>query len=90
MWNGKCNMVKETPAASIPNQTKLHITNGQQNDTTSLRSVSSEDISTNDFPTTCCSFGATNPAIKSGRRFQLLQVSVLYIPICLLLFLDRN
>lgn len=75
MWNGKCNPGKEPPPGSIQNQSNLNIRNGPANDTSSMRSVSSEDISTADLPTICCSSNATNPAIKSGRRFQLLQVS---------------
>lgn len=75
MWNGKCNLAKENPNAS-QTESNLNIRNGQATDTASMRSVSSEDISTSDLPTTCCNSNATNPAIKSGRRFQLLQVGV--------------
>lgn len=74
MWNGKCNPGKEPPPGSMQNQNDLNIRNGPATDTSSIRSVSSEDISTSDLPTACCSSNATNPAIKSGRRFQLLQV----------------
>lgn len=78
MWNGKCNPGKEAPPGTIQNQSNLNIRNGPSNDTSSMRSVSSEDISTADFPTGCCGSNATNPAIKSGRRFQLLQVCYFY------------
>lgn len=75
MWNGKCNLAKEPPSNALQTQTNLNIRNGQRNDSASMRSISSEDISTSDLPSTCCcSSNATNPAIKSGRRFQLLQV----------------
>lgn len=75
MWNGKCHPGKEAPPGTIQNQSNLNIRNGPSNgDTSSMRSVSSEDISTSDLPSYCCSSNATNPAIKSGRRFQLLQV----------------
>lgn len=74
MWNGKCNPAKDPPVGTIQNQNNLSIRNGPANDTSSMRSVSSEDISTSDLPSACCSSNATNPAIKSGRRFQLLQV----------------
>lgn len=79
MWNGKCNPAKEPPAGMMQNESNLNIRNGPANDTSSMRSVSSEDISTSDLPSACCSSNATNPAIKSGRRFQLLQVSFLRI-----------
>ncbi|XP_031627256.1 uncharacterized protein LOC116343374 [Contarinia nasturtii] len=86
MWNGKCNLAKGTPSGPIQNQNNLNIRNGSTNDTCSLRSVSSEDISTSDLPSTCCSSNATNPAIKSGRRFQLLQMIILpFIPILALI-----
>lgn len=75
MWNGKCNLAKEAPPGMVQNN--LNIRNGPWNDTSSMRSVSSEDISTSDLPTLCCNSNATNPAIKSGRRFQLLQVKLL-------------
>lgn len=74
MWNGKCDLANEPSSNTLQVPTNLTIRNGQANDTTSMRSISSEDISTADVPTTCCSLTATNPAIKSGRRFQLLQV----------------
>lgn len=73
MWNGKCNPAKEPPLGMIQNN--LNIRNGPANDTCSITSVSSEDISTSDLPTACCSSNATNPAKKGGRRFSLLQVS---------------
>lgn len=75
MWNGKCHRAKEPPPGPVQIQNNLNVRNGSANDTCSMRSVSSEDISTSDLPSTCCSSNATNPAIKSGRRFQLLQVS---------------
>lgn len=78
MWNGKINNLSKDPAGSAVNLApmNLNIRNniGQTNDTVSVRSISSEDVSTSDLPTTCCNSNATNPAIKSGRRFQLLQV----------------
>lgn len=78
MWNGKINNLSKDPAGNAVNLApmNLNIRNniGQTNDTVSVRSISSEDMSTSDLPTTCCNSNATNPAIKSGRRFQLLQV----------------
>lgn len=89
MWNGKCNPGKEPPPGSMQNQNDLNIRNGPANDTSSMRSVSSEDISTSDLPTACCSSNATNPAIKSGRRFQLLQVCVFLLLTSSRLFVYR-
>lgn len=43
-------------------------------DKMSIRSVSSEDVSTT-VEGKCCSAAARNPAIKTGRRIQLMQVS---------------
>lgn len=78
MWNGKINNLSKDSAGNAVNLApmNLNIRNniGQTNDTVSVRSISSEDISTSDLSTTCCNSNATNPAIKSGRRFQLLQV----------------
>lgn len=86
MWNAKINNLSKDPAGNAVNLApmNLNIRNniGQINDTLSVRSISSEDISTSDLPTTCCNSNATNPAIKSGRRFQLLQVFSFQIHIC--------
>lgn len=88
MWNGKCNLAKEPPPGMVQNN--LNIRNGPYNDTSSMRSVSSEDISTSDLPTACCSSNATNPAIKSGRRFQLLQVRDYLFVFCQWKFIKNN
>lgn len=45
-----------------------------QLDKISVRSISSEDISSAGGGK-CCSAAARNPAIKTGRRLQLMQVS---------------
>lgn len=45
----------------------------QQLDKMSIHSISSEDISTT-VSGKCCSAAARNPAIKTGRRIQLMQV----------------
>lgn len=45
-----------------------------QFDKMSIHSVSSEDISASNGGQ-CCSAAARNPAIKTGRRIQLMQVS---------------
>lgn len=47
----------------------------QQLDKMSVHSNSSEDISTTDGGK-CCSAAARNPAIKTGRRIQLMQVII--------------
>lgn len=81
MWNGKCK-----PAAMDQVVTKTELsteimpnmnmgTRNTQTDANSLRSVSSEDISSINSTATCCNSDATNPAIKRGRQFQLSQVS---------------
>lgn len=46
-----------------------------QLDKISVRSISSEDIS-NGGSGRCCNAAARNPAIKTGRRLQLMQVSL--------------
>lgn len=76
MWNGKCNPGKEQ-AYPTSLETNLNMRNGQTNDISSLRSISSEDVSTAEFTNNCCNSDATNPAIKRGRQFQLLQVSTI-------------
>ncbi|XP_075168343.1 uncharacterized protein LOC142240526 [Haematobia irritans] len=54
-------------------------------DKMSLHSVSSEDVSTSKY-VRCCSAAARNPAIKTGRRIQLMQMIVLpFIPILALI-----
>lgn len=53
-------------------QQQLQSTN--QLDKMSIHSISSEDISTT-VGGKCCSAAARNPAIKTGRRIQLMQVS---------------
>lgn len=90
MWNGKCNPGKEPPMGMIQNN--LNIRNGPSNDTSSMRSISSEDISVSDLPTSCCMSNATNPAQKSGRRLQLLQVwyKFFFYFVCRSLFLFSN
>lgn len=49
-----------------------------QLDKISVRSISSEDISSGGNGK-CCSAAARNPAIKTGRRLQLMQVSCFWI-----------
>lgn len=51
-----------------------HTHHNLQLDKISVRSISSEDIS-NVGSGRCCSAAARNPAIKTGRRLQLMQVS---------------
>jgi len=51
-----------------------HTHHNLQLDKISVRSISSEDIS-NGGSGRCCSAAARNPAIKTGRRLQLMQVS---------------
>ncbi|XP_054740745.1 uncharacterized protein LOC129246184 [Anastrepha obliqua] len=54
-------------------------------DKMSVRSVSSEDVSTA-VEGKCCSAAARNPAIKTGRRIQLMQMIILpFIPILALI-----
>lgn len=54
-------------------------------DNTSLRSVSSEDVSYPGVRGQCC-VKAANPAYKRGRRLQLMQMLVLpFIPILALI-----
>ncbi|XP_037955770.1 uncharacterized protein LOC119685537 [Teleopsis dalmanni] len=54
-------------------------------DKLSVRSMSSEDVSVS-YKNACCSAAARNPAIKTGRRIQLLQMIVLpFIPILALI-----
>uniref|UniRef100_A0A1I8PRX9 guanylate cyclase n=2 Tax=Stomoxys calcitrans TaxID=35570 RepID=A0A1I8PRX9_STOCA len=56
-----------------------------QFDKMSVHSVSSEDISTSNGGK-CCSAAARNPAIKTGRRIQLMQMIILpFIPILALI-----
>ncbi|EDW36367.1 GL16716 [Drosophila persimilis] len=56
-----------------------------QLDKISVRSISSEDIS-NGGPGRCCNAAARNPAIKTGRRLQLMQMIILpFIPILALI-----
>lgn len=57
-----------------------------QADRMSVRSISSEDISADIEGKKCCSAAARNPAIKTVRRIQLLQVGR-YELLSLLLFL---
>lgn len=69
MSNEKCN--------NIRGSSTLNIRNGHQHtDIASLRSVSSDDVS-GTIEGHCCSAEARNPAVKQGRRIQLLQVCVL-------------
>lgn len=81
MWNGKCKpAVMDQAVAKTELSTEImpNVNMGTRNtmaDTNSLRSVSSEDISTINSTATCCNSDATNPAIKRGRQFQLSQVS---------------
>lgn len=52
----------------------INIRNGHNAaDVSSLRSVSSDDVSAT-IEGHCCSAEARNPAVKQGRRIQLLQV----------------
>ncbi|CAD7014704.1 unnamed protein product [Ceratitis capitata] len=54
-------------------------------DKMSIRSLSSEDVSTA-VEGKCCSAAARNPAIKTGRRIQLMQMIILpFIPILALI-----
>ncbi|XP_018792582.1 PREDICTED: uncharacterized protein LOC108971164 [Bactrocera latifrons] len=54
-------------------------------DKMSIRSISSEDVSAT-VEGKCCSAAARNPAIKTGRRIQLLQMIILpFIPILALI-----
>jgi hypothetical protein len=54
-------------------------------DSTSVRSVSSEDVSYAGVRGQCC-VKAANPAYRSGRRLQLMQMLVLpFIPILALI-----
>ncbi|KAH8347689.1 hypothetical protein KR084_000255 [Drosophila pseudotakahashii] len=56
-----------------------------QLDKISVRSISSEDIS-NGGSGRCCNAAARNPAIKTGRRLQLMQMIILpFIPILALI-----
>ncbi|KAH8272839.1 hypothetical protein KR018_003305 [Drosophila ironensis] len=56
-----------------------------QLDKISVRSISSEDISSGGSGK-CCSAAARNPAIKTGRRLQLMQMIILpFIPILALI-----
>ncbi|XP_043066597.1 uncharacterized protein [Drosophila bipectinata] len=56
-----------------------------QLDKISVRSISSEDISSGGNGK-CCSAAARNPAIKTGRRLQLMQMIILpFIPILALI-----
>ncbi|XP_030381562.1 uncharacterized protein LOC115629245 [Scaptodrosophila lebanonensis] len=56
-----------------------------QLDRMSVRSISSEDISSGGTGR-CCSAAARNPAIKTGRRLQLMQMIILpFIPILALI-----
>ncbi|SPP75897.1 uncharacterized protein LOC117592705 [Drosophila guanche] len=56
-----------------------------QLDKISVRSISSEDIS-NGGTGRCCNAAARNPAIKTGRRLQLMQMIILpFIPILALI-----
>lgn len=82
MWNGKCKpaamdqvVTKTELSTEIMPNVNMGTTRLTQADTNSLRSVSSEDISTINSTATCCNSDATNPAIKRGRQFQLSQVS---------------
>lgn len=61
----------------LPQQQQQHqqLQQQQQLDKMSIHSISSEDISTT-VGGKCCSAAARNPAIKTGRRIQLLQVIV--------------
>ncbi|XP_055371528.1 uncharacterized protein LOC129605660 [Condylostylus longicornis] len=57
-----------------------------QSDKMSVRSISSEDVSTAIEYGNCCSAEARNPAIKTGRRIQLFQMIILpFIPILALI-----
>ncbi|KAH8392751.1 hypothetical protein KR215_009110, partial [Drosophila sulfurigaster] len=62
-----------------------HTHHNLQLDKISVRSISSEDIS-NGGSGRCCSAAARNPAIKTGRRLQLMQMIILpFIPILALI-----
>ncbi|XP_017835379.1 uncharacterized protein LOC108594751 [Drosophila busckii] len=62
-----------------------HTHHNLQLDKISVRSISSEDIS-NGGNGRCCSAAARNPAIKTGRRLQLMQMIILpFIPILALI-----
>ncbi|CAD7089726.1 unnamed protein product [Hermetia illucens] len=99
MWNGKCHMQtspsfihQRSSSLSIVHQPHHHSQPQQhyqphshQPDITSLRSVSSEDVS-GAAKGKCCSAAARNPAIKTGRRIQLFQMIILpFIPILALI-----
>lgn len=69
MWNGK-NHVQKSPVPTYLNSCTQKSIVPASNDVMSVRSISSEDISTAVDPK-CC---ARNPAMKTGRRLQLFQV----------------
>ncbi|KAL5277429.1 hypothetical protein ACFFRR_002584 [Megaselia abdita] len=81
MWNGK-NHVQKSPVTTYLNSCTQRSIVPASNDVMSVRSISSEDISTAVEPK-CC---ARNPAMKTGRRLQLFQMIILpFIPILALI-----
>lgn len=72
------NMLTDSTLHNNIQQKHLHVQPNLQGsnhlDKMSIRSVSSEDVSTT-VEGKCCSAAARNPAIKTGRRIQLMQVS---------------
>jgi hypothetical protein len=90
--NGNCHnrphFIYKCSPTKISTMTKCHLqtqTTQLQVDSNSMRSTSSEDIS-GSIEGHCCSAEARNPAIKSGRQLQLLQMIILpFIPILALI-----
>lgn len=80
--NGRCHR-SNSPFGNLQIHQNSKFSN--QNDTMSIRSISSEDIS-GSIEGHCCSAEARNPAIKRGRQIQLLQMIILpFIPILALI-----
>ncbi|XP_017014969.1 uncharacterized protein [Drosophila takahashii] len=79
MAPGAANPTGEGGVLLMPTHHNLQL------DKISVRSISSEDIS-NGGSGRCCNAAARNPAIKTGRRLQLMQMIILpFIPILALI-----
>lgn len=74
MWIDANNQCIAQSQSKVDLQTTVVVNNSQQNDLSSVQSISSDDISTDEVASNCCNLNATNPAIKKGRQFQLFQV----------------
>lgn len=72
-----CQDIEDNSAIAVVRATSnQHLQSQIQLDKMSVHSISSEDISTTTGGK-CCSAAARNPAIKTGRRIQLMQVITL-------------